>query len=247
MKQAFDPSLFNVASGANKRPPMAWLLLGASMVFLGACLYPLAHGLTRLQDARVSQAALSKAVQRQVAEQRKRSADRNNTASQEREKIRTQIQEFVHMSWDGIFDALEVAADTVHAGVSIISLAPAKVNGSATQLSITALAANLPIMLAYIEALKRDPRVSLVEISSQQPEEKVGPAVLRFRASVVLNPRITVLRPLRESAASAPVAVSSTAASGAAALPEPSRNAFPAPVRPPAGPPLSPFPLPGKR
>ena len=207
-----DAQRFNVAPGAARHLPLAWAMLAAGVVALGASLYPLTHELRLLSEAKATQAALAKSLQREAAEQRKRSGEQNNAAAQEREKIKAQIQEFVHMSWDGIFDALEVAADAVHAGVGIIALAPVKVNGTATQLNITALAANVPIMLAYIDVLKKDPRVSQVELSTQQPDEKVGPAVIRFRISVVLNPKITVPHPAREAAsAAAPADVAPTA------------------------------------
>jgi hypothetical protein len=200
MKSYLDSSRFNVAPGAARHTPLAWVVLAGSVVLLGASLYPLSHQLGLLNTAKSTQTALAKSLQREAAEQRKRLGELNNAEAQEREKIRARIQEFTHMSWDGIFDALEMAADSVHAGVSIISLAPAKVNGSATQLNITALAANLPIMLAYVDALQKDPRVLQVEISTQQPDEKAGPSVIRFRVSVVLNPKVILPHPAQRAA-----------------------------------------------
>lgn len=229
MKAYLDANQFNVAPGASRHPPMTWVMLAASAVVFGVCLYPLSHALGRLNDAKSAQAALIQAMRRDAAEQRKHLADQSNTAALEREKIKAQIQDSMRMSWDGVFDALEVAADTVHAGVSIISLAPAKVSASATQLNIAALAANVPIMLAYVDALKKDPRVSQVEITTQQPDEKVGPAVIRFRISVVLNPKITVAHAARESASAAISTGASLALPGPANLPP--ANAHPTPAR----------------
>lgn len=195
-----DLNALNVAPGAQRHLPMAWVMLAVGAVALGASLYPLTHELNRLNSAKTAQASMVKTLRREAVEQRKQMAEQTNTAAIEREKIRSQIQESVQMSWDGIFDALETAADTVHAGVSIISLAPTRVNGTSTHLNIAALAANAPIMLAYIEALKKDPRVLQVELSTQQPDEKVGSAVLRFRISVVLNPKISLPHAAREPA-----------------------------------------------
>ncbi|MES2948837.1 MAG: hypothetical protein V4858_09895 [Pseudomonadota bacterium] len=211
MKHYLDSSRLNVAPGAPKHLPLAWVMLAAGVLVFGASLYPLTHELQRLAEAKSAQAALTKSMRREVTEQRKLQAEQNNSAAMEREKIRAQIHETVHMSWDGIFNALEVAADAVHAGVSIISLAPTRVTGTATQLNIAALAANMPIMLAYIEALKKDPRVSQVEMSTQQPDEKVGPAVIRFRISVVLNPKIEVPRAVREPASAAQPSIPASA------------------------------------
>ena len=244
MKPYLDPNQFDVAPGAKKHLPIAWVMLAVSALAFIACLYPLAQELNRLSVAKSTQAALTKTMRRDAAEQRKQLAEQNNAAAIDREKIRAQIQESVHMSWDGIFDTLEVAANTVHAGVSILSLAPTRVSGTATQLNISALAANTPIMLAYIEALKKDPRVSLVELSTQQPDEKVGPAVLRFRLHVVLNPKISVPLAVRD-AASAPAGAASTTASSPAPVspgmvlpkatmqpgPNPAASALPSPVK----------------
>jgi hypothetical protein len=201
MNSHLDLNAFNVAPGAQRHLPIAWVMLAIGVVALGASLYPLTHELNLLSGAKAAQTNMVKTLRREAVEQRKQMAEQTNTAALEREKIRSQIQESVQMSWDGIFDALEMAADTVHAGVSIISLAPTRVNGTSTHLNIAALAANAPIMLAYIEALKKDPRVLQVELSTQQPDEKVGPAVLRFRVSVVLNPKISVPHAVREPAA----------------------------------------------
>lgn len=208
MRRYLDPNQLNVAPGAARHLPLVWMLLAASATVLGLSLYPLWHELGLLNQVKAQQAALTLSMRKDAVAQRKQLADQGSSDALERDKIKAQLQESVHMSWDGIFDALEVAADTVHAGVSILSLAPARVHGTATQLNISALAANVPIMLAYIEALKRDPRVSQAEIITQQPDEKVGPAVIRFRLSVTLNPKITVAHAAREPA-SAPLATSS--------------------------------------
>jgi Tfp pilus assembly protein PilN len=213
MTHYLDIHQLNAAPRAQKHLPIVWLLLIIGAVAFVASLYPLIHELTRLSEAKSAQAALVKVMHREAAEKRKLLAEQSNTAAMERESVRAQIQESVHMSWDGIFDALEVAADTVHAGVSILSLAPTRVNGTATQLNISALAANTPIMLAYIEALKKDPRVLQAELATQQPDEKVGPTVLRFRVSAVLNPKINVPHAARETASAPAPAPTGLAAS----------------------------------
>lgn len=200
MSNYLDLNAVNVAPGAQRHQPIAWIGLAIGFLALGASLYPLAYELSRLSAAKTAQTTLVKTLRREALEQRKQMAEQTNTAAIDREKIRSQIQESVQMSWDGIFDALEMAADTVHAGVTIISLAPTRVNGTSTHLNISALAANAPIMLAYIETLKKDPRVLQVELTTQQPDEKVGPAVLKFRISVVLNPKINVVHAVREPA-----------------------------------------------
>lgn len=192
MKHYLHSNQFNVAPGAAKHLPFVWAMLACCAGLFAASLFPLSQELGQLREAKSQQLVVTKSLRRDAAEQRKQIADQSNSAAQERDKIKTQIQESVLMSWDGIFGALEAAADTVNAGVSILSLVPSKVNGMETQLNITALAANVPIMLAYMEALKKDPRVTLVEMSTQQPEERAGPSVIRFRLAVHMNPRIRV-------------------------------------------------------
>lgn len=244
MKLYLDSNKFNVAPGAKKHLPIAWVMLAVSALAFAVCLYPLTQELKHLSAAKTAQTVLTKTLHRDAAEQRKQMAELNNAAAIDREKISAQIQESVHMSWDGIFDALESAANTVHAGVSILSLAPTRVSGTATQLNISALAANTPIMLAYIEALKKDPRVSQVELSTQQPDEKVGATVLRFRLHVVLNPKISVPPPVREAASGPALAVSAPASSPVSAsfgVPIPK-----APVSPSSTPAANALSVPGK-
>lgn len=200
-----NPERFNVAHTGRMHPPLAWMLLGASALLCLLSLYPLHRSLQALDDVHTGQRELNQTSKRQADTLRKQKLQSTSPGTLERDKAQRQLQEFVHMSWDGIFDALEVAVDAVRSGVSIVALVPSRVQPSSIELTITALASNTPIMLAYLKALKADPRVLQVELATQQPDEKSGPAVVRFQFTVVCNPKVSVSHPAR---APVPAAVS---------------------------------------
>lgn len=192
MTQFLDPQRLNLARSGRKHPPLAWVLLGSSALLCVLNLYPLHRSLQALDEVGAQQREFNKANKRQADTLRKEKLQNSSLPALERDKAQRQLQDFVHMSWDGIFDALEVAADTVRSGVSIVALVPSKVQPSSIELNITALASNTPIMLAYLRALKSDPRVLQVELATQQPDDKSGPGVVRFQFNVVCNPKISV-------------------------------------------------------
>jgi hypothetical protein len=223
-----DP--LNVAQRRRRHPPLSWLLLGGSVLLGLASLWPLQQSLASLGAAQAQQREFNRASKRQADELRRKKFDGSNAAAQERDNAQRQIQEFVHLSWDGIFDALEVAAHAVRSGVSIVALTPSKVQPNSVQLSITALASNTPIMLAYLSALKSDPRVQQVELASQQPDDKNGPGVVRFQFNVVCNPKIQVEHPARPTLAASATPATPSATTGTA--PNTSLSTVPTPVRP---------------
>lgn len=180
----------NMARGARRHPPAVWLLLLSAVSIMGLCLYVLAVEYQLLDRARAHHAQLARTVQRDIAALKRQEAERGKAESVEKEKLKQQIREVTRMSWDGVFDTLEVAADAVRGGATILALTPSKVEPNTVQFSVTALAANIPMMLAYIEAIKKDPRVVEAELLAQQPEPKAGANVVRFQANFVLDPRV---------------------------------------------------------
>lgn len=197
MSTLFDPERFNLAHQTRRYPPWSWFALAMSTLMLMASLYPLRQSMHALEGAEAKQREFNQSFKRQAANARKAKLEKSSLTALENDKAQRQLQDFVHMSWDGIFDALEVAVDAVRSGVSIVALVPAKVQPTAIQLNITALASNTPIMLAYLKALKSDPRIVQLELTTQQPDEKSGPGVIRFQFNVVCNPQIRVAHPPR--------------------------------------------------
>lgn len=185
----------NFAPKAKRHPPLTWVILGASAIVCALCSYPLYYENELLAVVKSRQAQMLVTIKKDMKALRLQEAEQSKVDASNREKAIAQLQELGVMSWDGIFDSLERATDVVHSGVSILSLAPVKVGGDSAHLNVTALAANMPILLAYLEAMKKDPRVVQIELTSQQPDEKSGPSVIRFHANVLLNPKIVVSRP----------------------------------------------------
>jgi hypothetical protein len=197
MTMFLDPERFNMAHTTRRHAPLAWVLLGLSVLLCVFSLYPLRQSLQALDDVSAQQREFNKISKHQADTLRKENLQNSSLPTLERDKAQRQLQDFVHMSWDGIFDALEVAVDAVRSGVSIVALVPAKVQPSNVELNITALASNTPIMLTYLKALKADLRILQVELATQQPDEKTGPGVIRFQFNVVFNPKINVDHPPR--------------------------------------------------
>lgn len=233
-----NPERFNVAHTSRRHPPLAWVLLGGSALLCLLSLYPLHRSLQALDEVGAQQREFNKASKSQTDTLRKQKLQNTSLPALERDKAQRQLQDFVHMSWDGIFDALEVATDAVRSGVSIVALVPSKVQPNSIELTITALASNTPIMLAYLKALKSDPRVLHVELATQQPDDKSGPGVMRFQFTVVCNPKISVAHAARPPLPAVQAPVLSPAATGpmrpSVIVPPAVLNNAAAPALPPA-------------
>jgi len=219
---------FNIAPGAARHAPWVWLMLVTSAVFAAASFVPLMLELDALQNAKDAQSMLSRSIKRTADDERRRRSDQSSAFTADRSKELVQLKELAFMSWDGVFDALESAAQAVHSGVSITSLAPTTVQADAVRIKVTALATNVPIMLAYIETLKKDPRVVEVEVSTQQPDDKAGPGVIRFQASLLMNPAVDVPHPVRPAYVPASTDASKVGAIMPPAVLDAARNSPPA-------------------
>lgn len=221
MSRLWSDEAFNVAPYSSRRPSWVWGMLVASSLGLVLALWPMQAALDGRELARSRLLAAQRAAQQDATELRTRVAQSQSHVAQERAKYRLAVEQAIQVSWDGIFDTLEWAAQSVNARVSIISLTPTKVQGDTTQIRITALATEVPALLHYLEVLKHDPRVIQADLVSQHPEERAGPKVVRFRIDATLNTRMP--RPARPAASSAqsPSIPASSAMSDMASKPAP--------------------------
>lgn len=191
----FRPEDFNIAPQSRQPVPLAWLLLAGGAVALGLSAFALNQSLDIMHEAQFRAEKLRIFTQRQAQALQRAKLEEGSAANQERAKARTQILSATQMSWNGIFNALELAAQAVHGGVSITTLVPTSVQSSSAQINLTALAANTPVMWAYIEALQDDPRISQVELTTNQPDMKTAPSVLRFQVSLTWSPKLDSEKP----------------------------------------------------
>lgn len=197
MRQRSILGRLNIAPDVQRHPPLSWMMLALGALVAVLSIFVLRQSLQEFEFVQDQVVAIEKSRARQAGETRKVKMAQSTPENREHDRLLQQILEYSHLSWDGMLDVLEVAADRVHGGVSIIGMVPSKVSPSSVQLGITALASNAPIMVAYLEALKKDPRVSQAEIRLQQPEPNVGPAVVRFSMDLMLNPQTTYPHPVR--------------------------------------------------
>lgn len=201
MTRLWDVRDFDVAATSGKRPPWVWMLLGTSAMACALAAYPLQQAVTEWDQAKSRLTSATRKAQQQAIDQPNFMAQRNTQAAQDKAKAALAIQQYAQVSWDGIFDSLEMAAEAVNGGVSLLSLTPTKIQGDLTQIRVTAVASQVPTMLRYLDVLKHDPRVMQADLVSQHPEDKAGPNIVRFRVDASLNPRVP--RPPKMAAQSA--------------------------------------------
>jgi hypothetical protein len=192
MKIKFIREPFDIAPKAPRYTPAAWKALGAGLAFLALCSWPLATSLQALQRANNAQSLARQMLGSQAEALRSVRQRLSDPAMVEKIKAQQRLQQMVRMSWFGLFDALESAAQGVRGGVSILSLIPSQAQADATQVRLTALAANAPIMLEYIRVLRKDPRILQADLTSQQTDGNVGPGVIRLQMTVLWNPQATM-------------------------------------------------------
>lgn len=180
----------NIARRGPRRAPLVWLLLAISAVVCVASSYSLWLATHQWRDVNVRMQDQRDAKVRRDAELRKAQIERRSTVNQARERDLRRIKEMAGLSWEGLFEAIEIAANRVRGGVSLVSMVPSTVKASTGQVHIAALAANSGVMLFYIDELKKDPRITRVELSQQQPEDKPATGVVRFQLEVTWDPSI---------------------------------------------------------
>lgn len=178
----------NIAPQAPRYSPLTWMILFVSVALLCASLAPLTsriHDLNAVKEQRLKQQGINAAVANKILRHR---AGTDTAAIRERANAHNAFRARLQMSWNSVFDALEAAALSVHGGTSIVLMIPKKVAADEIHVDLTALAANLPIMLAYLETLKADPRVRAVDLITQQPDVKTSPDAIRFQITVRMDP-----------------------------------------------------------
>lgn len=196
MKHAlFKRAPFDIAPKAPRYTAAAWRILAAGLLVLLACAWPLARSLQELQRAQGERSRAQSELQAQASAQRAVRARLDDPVVLEKVKIQQRLQQMVRMSWFGLFDALETAAHEVRGGVSILSLIPSNAQAEATQIRITAVAVNAPLMLEYLRVLRRDPRIVAVELSSQQADDNAAPGAIRMQLNISWNPQALVPPP----------------------------------------------------
>lgn len=177
----------NIAPHAPRHTVAGWLTLSIGLLAAGVGAWLLAMGMLSLQRAHEMQERVALGLRAQAQSQRAARQRQTEPAVLAQLKAQQRVQQVLRTSWAGLFDALESAAYVVRGGVSILSLMPSKSQGESTQVNLTALAANAPIMLEYLRALRHDHHLQRVELASQQPDDNAGPGVIRFRLSVEWN------------------------------------------------------------
>lgn len=189
MKPRFRHSPFDIAPRAQRYTRAAWGVLGAGLLFMLACASLLMHARQDLRNTQAAQTDAQAERQAYAATQRLVQARLSDPVVMEKTKAQQQLQQMIRMSWFGPLDALETAARDVRGGVSLLSLVPSQAQAEATQVRLTAVAASAPVMLEYLRILRKDPRILSAELNSQQPDENVGPGVIRMQLTVLWNPR----------------------------------------------------------
>lgn len=195
MKPRFRHSPFDIAPRAQRYTRAAWGVLGAGLLFMLACASLLMYARQDLRNAQVAQTDAQAERQAFAATQRLAQARLRDPIVMERTKAQQQLQQLIRMSWFGLLDALEIAAKDVRGGVSLLSLVPSQAQAEATQVRLSAVAVSAPVMLEYLRILRKDPRILSAELNSQQPDENVGPGVIRMQLTVLWNPQAVALAP----------------------------------------------------
>jgi hypothetical protein len=190
MAKRLDLVPFNVARRGPRRAPLVWLLLIISGVVFAASAYSVWLATYQWRDVNARMQDQRDAKIRRDADLRKAKLQRNSPLNQDRERDLRRLKELAGLSWEGLFEAIEIAANRVRGGVSLVAMVPSTVKTSMGQVRISALAANSGVMLFYIDELKKDPRITRVELSQQQPEDKLATNVVRFQLDVMWDPSI---------------------------------------------------------
>jgi hypothetical protein len=148
----------------------------------------LQRSLHAVQQARQ---AIASQLEARLAQERREAAAREvakDPAALERLRAQQQLQRNLRMSWSGLFDALEGAARNVQGRATVTALAPARADADLAQVNITGVALTNDVLLEYVEALQDQPHVKDVTLTSHEPAQNSGTAVVRFHLLLVWQP-----------------------------------------------------------
>lgn len=188
MDKRHSMSGINIAPHAQSSRPLDWVLLcaGAALCIAGALSLIAGVEQYRAVNTRIEDQAIRVAEARK--EQVKKARTQEATQAGKSTKELQRVKELAGLSWNGLFEALEVTAKSARGGVSIVSMVPSQAQAQSTQIAITALASSSQVMLFYMDELKKDKHIERVELTSQQPEENVSPSAIRFQINASWNP-----------------------------------------------------------
>ena len=201
MRKLFIRDAFDIAPHAQKLTKASWLVFGLGLMFAAMCLWILINNVNAMRETNATLTDLMASNKVKTDGFETANHRQNNPSQLERERDKQQVQRFLRMSWTGLFDVLEIAAQGVRGGVTILTLVPSRTQPDVASVNIVALAANPDIMLRYIALLQKDFRIRQVEIATQQPDDKAGPEVVRFQLSVAFDPLASAASPSAPSLA----------------------------------------------
>lgn len=181
---SLDP--FDIAPRARRHAPASWIVLAAGTVVAMLGVLALFSGFEALSAAE-DLAAESKA--RRQASRRAEAVLEGSRAklSPQAVKILQELNPHARVSWHGLLDLLESAGKEVEGGAVVVTLAPATQEAGRSQITMTGLAVSTPMMINYIRALERQPRIAEVRLATQQPAREAGAEVVRFQFSMILD------------------------------------------------------------
>lgn len=203
----------NIAPQAPRHRPLAWVILFISIAIFCVSLFPLATLIQEIETLSKRKQELQAIASKMVDEKRKVQLSGDSAGTLRRKETNQAFQALTQLSWESFFDVLETAADLVHGGTSIVSMSPKNITSELLAVDLTGVALNMPIMLAYFQALHTDSRLHKVELNSQQPDKKTAPEAIRFQMTLYIDPRRTSPRSSSTSASPAAQITEGTIAS----------------------------------
>jgi hypothetical protein len=190
LKNIFVRDAFDIAPLNPRHTAASWLVLIAGGSLFVLCAWSLADSVNAMDQANAASKDVVSAAQAFAKSKRAASKLQSDPKAAEITKAQRALEKLSRISWSDLFEALELSAYEVDHGVSIISLVPSNTQGDAALVNITALAVSPKMMLTYVQALQEDAHVRQVEITSHQPDTKVGPSAIRFQATVLWIPEL---------------------------------------------------------
>jgi Tfp pilus assembly protein PilN len=188
MKSQLLESL-NIAPSAKRIPPYIWLIVVIGICAAAAGLFFVLGQYRTFLDLQTVRAVKKSELRRIEVLLRQAQIENNSLDAMERVRQQSHIAALRQISWNALFDVIELAASRVDGGVSLISMLPTHVDDKSIQIDLIALASSPSIMLAYVNALKEDGHLLAVRISSSQPDERISPTALRFELSASVPAR----------------------------------------------------------
>lgn len=184
----FQVDPFDLAPGARRHPPAAWLALALGVAFAAGSAFPLMTSLQSMAQAEHARIDARNTLRKKAdAEATARLAQADPVALA-RIKAQQAMQNQLRMSWTSLFDALELASGETKGGATVLSLAPVGTRADAAEIAITAMATSVPAMLTYVKALQTSEHIREVRLSTQQPATSGAVATVRFQLTLLWVP-----------------------------------------------------------